>query len=149
MAKRQLIIFELGGREFGIGIKEVEEIIEYQEPKPLPTTSEAIKGMINLRGDVVVIVDLKKKLNLDKAGVEDRILVVNTGETKVGFVVDSASEVLNLSGEELKPPPDDKLHGIKSGVMKAIGEKDDRLIIILDLERLIESGHIKELAVSN
>lgn len=145
MAERQLIVFEVAEEEFGVGITEVDEIIEYQEPKPLPGTSEFIEGMINLRGEVIAIVNLRKKLELEGTEERNRIIIIDIGDLKVGFIVDTASEVLKLAGEEMKPPPSDKMHGVESGSIKAIGERDDRLIIILDLENLLGTGELEEL----
>lgn len=105
MDKMQLVIFRLNGQEYGIDIFTVNEIVPYSKPTKIPNSPEYIEGVLNLRGNVIPVLNIKKKFNLEDSGADDRtrIIVANTGGNVAGFVVDDASEVLTVEKESIEP----------------------------------------------
>ena len=97
--ERQIVIFSLGKEEFGVNINEVKEIIRIEQITKIPNTEQYIKGVINLRGGIIVVIDLAMKLGFPTKEVDKntRILVVEVGNNTVGMIVDSATEVMRLS----------------------------------------------------
>ena len=139
---RQLVIFKIAGEEFGVDINEVKEIIRWEEVTRIPNTETYIKGVINLRGSIVVVNDLAMKLGLPSKTVDDdtRILVVEVGGNTVGMVVDSATEVLRLEGKKVQDAPDMITSGIDQNYIEGVGVLDEkRLLTLLDLTKVMES----------
>lgn len=106
-SERQLVVFELAGEEFGVDINKVKEIIRWEEVTRIPNIPPYIKGVINLRGNIIVINDLAMKLGLPSKDVDDdtKILVVEVGDNTVGMVVDSATEAIRLDGGRIRETP--------------------------------------------
>lgn len=134
----QLVTFNIGEEEFGMDIMHVKEIIRMMEITKVPKSPEFVDGVINLRGNVVPIIDLRKRFSM--AGKDrdknTRISVVELGGTIVGFVVDSVHEVLRIPTDTVEPPPP-VVAGIDSDYIKGVGKLDDRLLILLDLQKLL------------
>jgi purine-binding chemotaxis protein CheW len=105
--EQQLVVFKVADEEFGVDINEVKEIIRWEEVTRIPNAAPYIKGVINLRGNIIVVNDLAMKLGLPSKDVDDdtRILVVEVGDNTVGMIVDSATEVLRLPGEKIRSAP--------------------------------------------
>jgi len=142
VADRQLVIFKIAGEEFGVDINEVKEIIRWEDVTRIPNTESYIKGVINLRGSIVVVNDLAMKLGLPSKTVDDdtRILVVEVGGNTVGMVVDSATEVLRLEGEKVQDAPDMITSGIDQNYIDGVGVLDEkRLLTLLDLSKVMVS----------
>ena len=106
--ERQLVIFSLANEEFGVDIDQVREIIHMEDITRVPHTPDYIKGIINLRGGIIVVVDLSKKLGLEtkKSDLNSRIIVIEVNGSTIGMIVDSATEVLRLSKDQIKPAPE-------------------------------------------
>lgn len=139
---RQLVIFKIAGEEFGVDINEVKEIIRWEDVTRIPNTESYIKGVINLRGSIVVVNDLAMKLGLPTKDVDDdtRILVVEVDGTTVGMVVDSATEVLRLEGEKVQDAPDMITSGIDQNYIDGVGILNEkRLLTLLDLTKVMAS----------
>ena len=139
---QQLVIFKIAGEEFGVDINEVKEIIRWEDVTRIPNTESYIKGVINLRGSIVVVNDLAMKLGLPSKEVDDdtRILVVEVGGNTVGMVVDSATEVLRLEGEKVQDAPDMITSGIDQNYIDGVGVLDEkRLLTLLDLSKVMVS----------
>ena len=137
---RQLVIFKIAGEEFGVDINEVKEIIRWTDVTRIPNTESYIKGVINLRGSIVVVNDLAMKLGLPSKEIDDdtRILVVEVGSNIVGMIVDSATEVLRLEGDKVKDPPSMITSGIESDYIDGVGVlSEDRLLTLLDLAKVM------------
>jgi len=142
VADRQLVIFKIAGEEFGVDINEVKEIIRWEDVTRIPNTESYIKGVINLRGSIVVVNDLAMKLGLPSKQVDDdtRILVVEVNDNTVGMVVDSATEVLRLEGEKVQDAPDMITSGIDENYIDGVGVLDEkRLLTLLDLSKVMVS----------
>ncbi|MHB8841684.1 MAG: chemotaxis protein CheW [Candidatus Aquicultor sp.] len=134
----QLVVFEVGEESFGIDISLVQEIIRLQPITEVPRAPMYVKGVINLRGKVIPVVDLRERFNL---GVDDetkatRIVVVNVLGNTVGMIVDAVSEVLRLATDAIEPPST-IVESVGSQYLKGIGKLEERLIILLDLDKLL------------
>ncbi|MBN2111452.1 MAG: purine-binding chemotaxis protein CheW [Methanosarcinaceae archaeon] len=135
----QLVIFNLGAEEFGVDIMKVQEIIRLPEITRIPRSPDYIKGVINLRGKIIVVMDLDQRFGLPskKMTEETRIVVVDIDGTIVGMVVDSVSEVIRLVASNVDPTPEIITQKINADYLKGVGKMDDRLLILLNLENII------------
>ncbi|OCL25542.1 chemotaxis protein CheW [Orenia metallireducens] len=148
----QFIIFKLASEEFGVEITKVQEILKPQPVTKLPQAADFIEGITNLRGDIITIIDLRKRLDfpLDNEG-EDRILVVKINDIDVGFIVDDASEVIRIEEEQIVAPKKG-IAGIKTEYLEGIAKLEKRLIILLDLDKILtteEQIKIEEITESH
>ena len=149
----EYLTFRLGGEEYGIDILRVQEIRSYEPPTRIANAPYFIKGVVDLRGVIVPIVDLRLKLGCDTAEYNGFtvVIVLNVRGRVVGAVVDSVSDVLELSGDHIKPAPE-LASGIDSGFITGIGSihsgsaKDDdgkaqeRMLILMDIEGLMSAA---------
>lgn len=144
----QLVIFQLGGEEFGVEIVKVQEIIRMPEITHIPQSPDFVEGVINLRGKIIVVVNLDKRfnLNLKEADENSRIIVVEIGNNVVGMIVDSVNEVLRIPKSNVEPAPDLILSQISRDYLKGVGKIDDRLLILLDLARVMTIEEMNEIA---
>lgn len=134
----QLVTFSIGDEEFGVDILKVQEIIRTMEITKVPKAPEFVEGVINLRGKVIPIIDLRKRFGMETRAHDKntRIIVIEINNMIVGFVVDSVSEVLRISADTVEPPPP-VVAGVESEYIKGVGKLADRLLIMLDLDRLL------------
>ncbi|MCA1986306.1 MAG: chemotaxis protein CheW [Desulfovibrio sp.] len=134
----QLVTFRVASEEFGIDILSVQEIIRTMEITKVPRAPMIVEGVINLRGKVIPIIDLRKKFGLESKPHDSktRIIVVDLRGMVVGFVVDEVSEVLRIPSSTVEPPPA-IVSGIDSEYIDGVGKIEDRLLILLDLDRLL------------
>lgn len=139
----QLVSFKLGEEEFGVNILQVREIIRMQQITSFPNAPEFVEGVINLRGRVIPIVALRKRFGLeDKAHSKStRIIVVKVEEVTIGLIVDEVSEILRLPDDTVEPPPP-IIAGIDADYIQGVGKLEDRLLILLDLNKIL-SGEEK------
>lgn len=135
----QLVSFNIGSEEFGVDILKVQEINRMVEITKVPQAPTYVEGVINLRGKVIPIVDLRKRFNLDikEYDKNTRIVVVDISGNIMGMVVDSVSEVLRLPADTIEPPPE-IITGINSEYIKGVAKLEDRLLIFLDLSKVID-----------
>ena len=135
----QLVSFNIGTEEFGVDILKVQEINRMVEITKVPQAPHYVEGVINLRGKVIPIVDLRKRFNLElkEHDKNTRIVVVDIGGNIMGMIVDSVSEVLRLPANTIEPPPE-IVTGINSEYIKGVAKLDDRLLIFLDLSKVID-----------
>ena len=134
----QLVVFKLGGEEYGVSILQVQEIKRITEITRVPHTPEYIKGVINLRGNVLPVIDLKKRLNLPQQEIteEARIIIVKVNEISVGMMVDAVSEVMTINQQNIDSP-DVVAGSVSSNYLSGVGKLDNRLLILLNLETII------------
>jgi len=138
---QEFLAFKLGNEEYGMDILRVQEIRSYEPPTRMANMPSFIKGVINLRGVIVPIVDLRLKFNLERATYDSFtvVIVLNIGQRVVGIVVDSVSDVITLAPEQLHPVPE--FHtAIDSDHILAIGSVENRMLILLDIEKLMGSS---------
>ena len=143
----QLVTFSIGEEEFGVDILKVQEIIRTMEITKVPRAQSFVEGVINLRGKVIPIIDLRRRFSLvskphDK---HTRIIVIEINNMIVGFVVDSVSEVLRIPAGTVEPPPP-VVAGMDSEYISGVGKLQDRLLILLDLDKLLSNEDIEALA---
>jgi len=140
----QLVSFEVGEEEFAIEILAVQEIIRMMPITGVPHSTAAVEGVINLRGQVTPVVDLRKRFGLDQReeGQDSRIVVVEVGGHVLGFIVDRVNEVLRVNSNIVEPTPA-LTTGIDSDYVRGVGKMEDRLLILLDLDRLFSSSDLE------
>ena len=139
LAGNQFLTFLLGGQDFGVEILQVREIRNFTKLTPIPNMPASIKGVLNLRGTVVPIVDLRIRLGMP-AVEYDRftvIIVVNVNERVMGVVVDAVSDVLNVDGDALVAPPEMGSNADTSFVT-GLAKSEDRLVTLLSFQRLLD-----------
>ena len=140
---REYLAFTLGREEYGIDILRVQEIRSYDKPTRIANAPDFIKGVINLRGMIVPIVDMRLKLKLAQANYDPFtvVIVLNVGTRVVGMVVDAVSDVITLTPEQLRPVPE--LHaGVAGEHLLAIGAVDERMLILVDIAKLLAGAEI-------
>lgn len=142
------IVFQLRDQSYGVNVGQVLSIERMEEITPVPKTSDFIKGIIHLRGETIPIIDLKERLALKSNELtdENRILIVSVDDTQVGFIVDAATDVLDIDDEVVEPAPN-MVGGLKGDFMKGVAKLDDRLLILLDLSKVLdfrESNEVKQ-----
>jgi purine-binding chemotaxis protein CheW len=145
-SEQQLVVFDLSGEAYGISIESVREIIRLQEITQVPRTPEFVEGVINLRGKVIPVVELRKRFGLEtkERDQDNRIVNVDIGGQEIGMVVDAVTEVLRISSNEVEPPSS-VITTADSGYLRGIAKLDDRLIILLDLEQVLSTEEQAEL----
>jgi purine-binding chemotaxis protein CheW len=136
----QLVSFTIGSEEFGVDILKVQEINRTVEITRVPQAPHYVEGVINLRGKVIPIIDLRKRfgLELKEHDKNTRIVVVDIDGNVMGMIVDSVSEVLRLPADTIEPPPE-LVTGINAEYIKGVAKLEDRLLIFLDLSKVVES----------
>ncbi|MEW6525413.1 MAG: chemotaxis protein CheW [Spirochaetota bacterium] len=136
----QLVSFKLDEIEYGIDILSVHEILRIPEITRLPNTPEYIKGVINLRGNVIPVVDIRLRFGMQQVTLTElsRIIVVEIGEKLVGLLVDNVHQVIRLSRSRIDEPHD-LIEGISTEFISGIGRLQDRLIVILRLDNILFS----------
>jgi purine-binding chemotaxis protein CheW len=137
----EFLTFRLGGEEYGIDILRVQEIRSYEPPTRIANAPHFIKGVVNLRGVIVPIIDLRLKLGCDSAEYNafTVVIVLNVKGRVVGAVVDSVSDVLELTSEHIKPAPELNSN-VDGSFITGIGSVGDRMLILMDIEGLMSSA---------
>jgi purine-binding chemotaxis protein CheW len=138
-ATEHLATFFLAREEYGVDVRLVQEIIRVTEITQVPRAPGFIKGVINLRGRIIPVVDLKRKLNLgevDEAARQSRIVVVKVRERLVGLLVDGASQVLKVPVASVEPPPEEVVE-IDANFVRGVAKLERRLIILMDLPKVL------------
>ena len=140
---REFLAFKLGAEEYGIDILRVQEIRSYEAPTRIANAPDFIKGVVNLRGVIVPIVDLRLKFKLERADYDSFtvVIVLNIGHRVVGMVVDGVSDVITLTPEQLRPVPEFN-SAVDSDHLLAIGAIDERMLILVDIEKLMSSSEM-------
>ena len=140
---REFLAFKLGSEEYGIDILRVQEIRSYEEPTRIANAPAFIKGVVNLRGVIVPIVDMRLKFNLASAAYDNFtvVIVLNIGARVVGMVVDAVSDVITLTPEQLRPVPEFS-SAVDSEHLLAIGAIDERMLILIDIEKLMTGAEM-------
>jgi purine-binding chemotaxis protein CheW len=134
----QLVGFIVGNEEFAVPILSIQEIIKPIEWTKVPFTPNFVLGVFNLRGNVLPLIDLRKKFGASKAEFDDdvRFIVIKVGDELAGFVIDRLTEALRLEESSILPPPDTNTE--RDAMIEGIGRKDDRIITILKIKSLLK-----------
>ncbi|MFM1990315.1 MAG: hypothetical protein RJA99_3272 [Pseudomonadota bacterium] len=138
---REYLTFRLGEEEYGIDILKVQEIRGYEQPTRIANAPAFIKGVVNLRGVIVPIVDLRLKFNLGSAEYNDFtvVIILNLGARVVGIVVDSVSDVMELTPEQIRPAPEVGA-AVDADFITGLGTLNDRMLILIEIERLMSAA---------
>ncbi|GAB2614015.1 chemotaxis protein CheW [Novilysobacter erysipheiresistens] len=142
-ATDEFLTFALGEEEYGVDILKVQEIRGYDAVTRLPDAPDYIKGVVNLRGTIVPVIDMRMKFRLAKVEYTAMtvMIVLNVGGRVVGIVVDSVSDVVRLGGEQIRDVPELGA-AIDRQFLTGIGTLDERMLILLDIERLMTSAEM-------
>jgi purine-binding chemotaxis protein CheW len=133
----QLVVFALGDEEYGLPIMQVQEIIRFSDPRTIPNPHASIRGVINLRGRIIPVCDLKLQLDVAAAPVADedcKIVIVESAAGSAGLIVDDVNEVMTITEEQIEPEA-----GSQEGYLHGIAKVDERLIVLLDAPGLVEA----------
>jgi len=145
----QFLTFTLGGELYGIEITKIREILVQPTVTSLPNTQKWVKGVINLRGEVAPVIDLRVRFNTDENppySAHTIVIAVKTLDNRMlGLVVDSVSDVETIDYDKLLPPPD-MGSSISAEYLKGLIKKDEKMVIILDTERILEKREMEELS---
>ncbi|MCC2961751.1 chemotaxis protein CheW [Massilia sp. IC2-278] len=136
----EALAFKLGNEEYGIKILKVQEIRGYESVTRIASAPEHVKGVVNLRGTIVPIVDMRIKFNLGTPTYNQFtvVIILNIQDRVVGMVVDSVSDVISLTADQIKPAPD--MGGaLNTDYLIGLGTVDERMIILVDIDRLMSS----------
>lgn len=148
ITEQQLVVFSINQEFFGVDISGVREIIKLEQVTRIPNTEVHIEGIINLRGKIIVIIDLAKKLGLvsggDKRNV--RVIVSEIRGNLVGFIVDSCNEVMRMNSDKIEDAPNAIKSKISGDYLQGVGKLDGRLIIIISLEKMITESEMSAIS---
>lgn len=148
--KDQYLTFILADEEYGVDILRVQEIKGWNSVTPIPNTPEFIKGVINLRGTIVPIIDLRQRFGLQKVEYGPLTVVIvlkvvsDSGERVMGIIVDAVSDVYNVSQDEMKPPPDFG-NVVSIDYVKGLATVDEKMVIALDIDHLLTSSVLESI----
>ena len=148
-AATQIVSFRLANEEYGVDIMQVQEIILMGQITMMPEVPDYICGLINLRGHVIPIIDLRKRFGLP-AGQSDentRIIVVNVGERTIGMVVDAVNEVLRINAKQVEPAPS-SIAGIDHSYITGLVKFDEKILILLNIENILTHEEQTKLAAA-
>ncbi|MEI7027311.1 chemotaxis protein CheW [Paenibacillus sp. y28] len=143
----KVIVFALGQEEYGVEVDKVRTIERMQPLTRVPKTPAFIKGVINLRGVVVPVIDLRGRFNLEESEYTDnsRIIIVAVNDLEVGLIVDSANDVIDVDSDGIDIPPE-VVGGIRAKYLRGIAKiGDDRLLVLLNLEEVLNKSEIIQL----
>lgn len=146
----QLVSFEVGDEEYAVPILSVQEINRMMQITRVPQSPDFVEGVINLRGKIIPVIDLRKRFGLNKLENADdvRIIVVEVASRVLGFTVDRVNEVLRINADIVEPPPA-MVCGIDTDYVQGVGKLDDRLLILLSLEKLFSADEMAEIEKSS
>ena len=145
----QLVTFRIGGEEFGLDVFQVHEILRYEEPTPMPKAPAFVEGVLDVRGTLVPVVDLRKRFEVHDLRYDDdtRIVVVDFQGERLGLIVDEVTEVLRAPETAVQPPPQ-FVKGLAAEFIRGIVRLEGRLVVLLDLERILSSQERMQLVFS-
>lgn len=147
MQHGRYLTFSLENEEFGISINYVNEIIGMQKINDIPEVSSFVKGIINLRGSIIPIIDMRLKFKKPQAEYDDRtcIVIVDINGISAGLIVDKVAEVINIDDSQISPPPDYRT-GFQSRFINGIGKLKDSVVLLLNCDRLFKEDELEEIA---
>lgn len=134
--RKQLVIFELSGEEYAVDITQSKQIIKVGKVTNVPNTPDYVRGVINLRGQIVPVVDLRKRFKISGKAEKEKIITVEVRESLIGLIVDTVNEVFWFDVDEIEPAPD--VEGtIKQEFVRGVLKRDGRLLVLIELESLL------------
>ncbi len=144
--EKKVIVFKLKNEEYGVDVTQVKSIERMEHITRVPNTPPFVKGVINLRGVVIPIIDLRKRFGFDIKDYNEqtRIIIVNVDEMEVGLIVDAANDVIDISLSAIEPPPK-VVGGVESEYLSGVAKITDRLLVLLNLNKVLNPNEVKEL----
>jgi purine-binding chemotaxis protein CheW len=141
--KNQVVRFMVGKESFGVDIGRIQEIVTVPEITRVPDTPDFLEGIINLRGKIVSVIDLRKRLKINGAErhKKNRILVTEIEGKVVGLIVDEVSEVLRLNPDNIEPPPE-MVNSVGAEYITGVGKLEDKIIMLLDMAKVLNTHEI-------
>ena len=142
-AAQEYLTFTLGAEEYGVNILKVQEIRGYEKPTAIANAPAYIKGVVNLRGTIVPIVDMRIKFNLGEATYDQFtvVIILNVADRVVGMVVDGVSDVISLAPEQIRAAPEFS-STFDTGYITGLGTIDERMLILVDIDELMDAGEL-------
>ena len=142
----KVIIFRLLDEEYGVEVQQVKSIEKLEHITRVPRTPSFVKGVINLRGVVTPIIDLRSRFSLEEAEPTDatRVIIVAVDELEVGLIVDSANDVVDIPLHAIAPPPA-VVGGVEAAYLRGVAKLEKRLLILLNLDKVLSTDEIKQL----
>lgn len=131
-------VFKIGGEDFGIAINRVVEILKAQRIYSLPELPDFLSGVITVRGEVIPLLDLRRRFGFQSSVKKERIIIILYDSEKIGLLVDEIKEIISLTTQEIKGPPS-IFKGLKRKYLTGLGKKGDRIIILLNIDDLLTS----------
>lgn len=131
-------VFRIADEYFGIGIDRVAEILKVQKVFTLPGLPSFLSGVMNVRGFIIPLIDLRRRFGIKPSAKKEKIILVRYDDEKVGFLVDEIKEILSLGADEITKPPS-IFRGFKTEYLTGLGKKGDRIIILLNIDNLLTS----------
>ena len=143
----QMVEFEIANEHYGVEISAVNTIIRMQEITEVPKTPSFVEGVINLRGSIIPVIDLRKRFGLPAGSITkaSRIVVVEASSQMIGMIVDAVAETLRLSCDSIEPPSP-VVVSVDSEYLRGIGKQNDRLVILLDLDKVLSAKESESIA---
>jgi purine-binding chemotaxis protein CheW len=144
----QLVGFTIGKEQFGVDILMVQEIIRSAPITSVPNSPDFIEGVINLRGNIIPVIELRKRLNLfkkNRASKDSWILILDIDSRVTGFIVDSVTRVLKIVESTIEPPPDVVVAGLGNQYIRGVCDIGEGLLILLDFNRILLADELKQL----
>ena len=141
----KVIVFELNGQKYGVDIQQVKSIEKLQGMTQVPQSSYFVRGVINLRGEITPVIDLKDRLNLGKAveTIDTRVLIVHINDVQVGLIVDSATEVIDIDESMVEPAPE-MIGKIDQSFIRGVAKVADDLLVLLDVSEVLNNDEVVE-----
>ncbi|WP_289136441.1 chemotaxis protein CheW [uncultured Brevibacillus sp.] len=142
----KVIVFRLKDEEYGVEVDQVKSIEKLEHITRVPRTPKFVKGVINLRGVVTPIIDLRNRFSLEDSEYSEatRIIIVAVGELEVGLIVDAANDVIDIPVNAIEPPPE-VVGGVEAAYLRGVAKLDRRLLILLNLDKVLSTEEIKQL----
>ena len=146
--KDKFLTFHVGNEDYGIDIRYITEIIGIQKITEVPDMPDFVKGVINLRGKVIPVIDVRTRFSLESRAYDDRtcIMVVNINDVSIGLVVDTVSEVTDIPEANIEPPPRTG-NGVKSRYIKGMGKVGEEVKILLDVNKFLFENELEQMAI--
>ncbi|MRG85378.1 chemotaxis protein CheW [Salinibacillus xinjiangensis] len=142
----KVIVFQLNNEEYGIPVEFIGSIERMEQVTRVPGTPDFVKGVINLRGIITPIIDLRERFDLDKSEYNDqtRIIVTHIEDMTVGMVVDSANDVIDIPVDAIEPPPE-VIGSIHVDYIRGVAKLDKRLLILLHIDKVLSKDELTEI----
>ncbi|MBM7603301.1 purine-binding chemotaxis protein CheW [Metabacillus crassostreae] len=139
----KVIVFQLKDEEYGIPVEQVRSIEKVQHITRVPKTSSYIKGVINLRGVVTPIIDLRRRFDLEEVENSDstRMIIVSREDIEVGFIVDAANDVIDINQDLIEPAPE-VVGSVQAEYIQGVAKLDKRLIVMIDLAQVLKAENV-------